>query len=148
MTENKKRINVYIPMETYVKVTQSGESLTEAIINSLDLYLSENKPDNDTKVSQDLNLEVLNLQEARIKELQQLIKDNDGNLQARIEDLKTQLQAVYGQLSIKDDQIKDQNENMTKQAFHIQSLIQENSRLNVKLLPENKEAKKPWYKFW
>jgi hypothetical protein len=42
----------------------------------------------------------------------------------------------------------DRNENMYKQAIHIQSLIQENSRLNIKLLPENTEKSKPWWKFW
>ena len=38
---------------------------------------------------------------------------------------------------------------MHKQAVHIQILIQEqNSRLNIKLLPENTDSKKPWWKFW
>jgi hypothetical protein len=47
------------------------------------------------------------------------------------------------QIGIKDSLIE-------KQAFHIQSLIQENSKLNVKLLPEAQEAKKdkPWWRFW
>ena len=70
------------------------------------------------------------------------------NQQARIEDLKTQVHAFYGQLQVKDEQIEKLNENMHKQAVHIQTLIQENSRLNVKLLPENLEIKRPWWKFW
>ncbi|MHB8103190.1 MAG: hypothetical protein ACYDEF_13740 [Methanosarcina sp.] len=57
-------------MEIYVKVTQSGESLTDAITNSLELYFAD-KPDNnnDIEVSQD----ILGLQ-AKIKELQEHIK--------------------------------------------------------------------------
>jgi hypothetical protein len=51
-------------------------------------------------------------------------------------------------MSIKDEQIEKLNENMYKQAVHIQSLIQENSRLNIKLLPENAEKSKPWWRFW
>ena len=43
-------------------------------------------------------------------------------------------------------EIDVKNSQIEKQAFHIQSLIQENSRLNIKLLPENN--KKPWWKFW
>ncbi|MFZ2500146.1 hypothetical protein [Methanosarcina sp.] len=73
---------------------------------------------------------------------------NSGTQQARIEDLKTQIQALYDQLHVKDDQIEKLNENMHKQAVHIQTLIQENSRLNIKLLPESIEDKKPWWKFW
>ena len=73
---------------------------------------------------------------------------NYENLQSRIEDLNTQIQALYDQLHVKDEQIEKLNENMHKQAVQIQTLIQENSRLNVKLLPDNTENKKPWWKFW
>lgn len=55
---------------------------------------------------------------------------------ARIKDLKTQIQALYEQLYTKDEQINQLNEVIQKQAVHIQSLIQENSKLNTKLLPE------------
>lgn len=52
------------------------------------------------------------------------------------------------QLSRKDDQIRQLNEITQKQAVHIPSLIQENSKLNLKLLPETTENNKPWWKFW
>jgi hypothetical protein len=42
-------------------------------------------------------------------------------------------------LYAKDEQIEKLNENMHKQAVHIQTLIQENNRLSVKLLLENTE---------
>jgi hypothetical protein len=41
---------------------------------------------------------------------------------------------LYDQLHTKDDQTEKLNENMHKQAVHIQTLIPENSRLNIKLL--------------
>jgi uncharacterized phage-associated protein len=67
---------------------------------------------------------------------------------ARIEDLKTQIKALYEQLHTKDNQISQLNEVTQKQAVHIQSLIQENSKLNMKLLPEITENNKPWWKIW
>jgi DNA repair exonuclease SbcCD ATPase subunit len=160
MRENQKRVNVYIPTDLYVLCTQSGYSLTEAIIKGLELVLTPQEAANNTKDKSDL----LELQEARIRELQEQInvkenqidgKENNELQQARIDDLKIQIQALYGQMSIKDEQLhtKDEqieklNENMHKQAVHIQSLIQENSRLNIKLLPDNTEKSKPWWRFW
>ena len=67
-----------------------------------------------------------------------------ARLQARSEELeKSEKDKEYlkGQIAIKDQQLD-------KQAFSLQSVIQENSRLNVKLLPENTEVKKAWWKFW
>jgi hypothetical protein len=55
-------------------------------------------------------------------------------------EMEKQLEFLKGQIVIKDQQIE-------KQAFSLQSVIQENSRLNVKLLPENTEKKK-WWMFW
>jgi regulator of replication initiation timing len=59
----------------------------------------------------------------------------------KIEDLKTQIDLISDQLSRKDEQITQLNEVTQKQAVHIQSLIQENSKLNMKLLPEITEKK-------
>jgi hypothetical protein len=50
------------------------------------------------------------------------------------------------QVGVKDEQIEKLNGAVEKQAVHIQSLIQENSRLNIKILPET--TKKLWWKFW
>ena len=93
------------------------------------------------------NKEMLQLQ-LRIQELQNQLNAKDESQKDRITDLKNQIQILQDQLHTKDEQIKDQNENMHKQAVHIQSLIQENSKLNTKLLPENTEYKKPWRRFW
>ena len=43
-------------------------------------------------------------------------------------------------------EIDVKNSQIEKQAFHIQGLIQENSKLNIKLRPE--DIKKHWWKFW
>ena len=93
------------------------------------------------------NKEMLQLQ-LRIQELQNQLNAKEESQKDRITDLKNQIQILQDQLHTKDEQIKDQNENMHKQAVHIQSLIQENSKLNTKLLPENTEDKKPWWRFW
>ncbi len=63
------------------------------------------------------------------------------------EDLRKQIDLMSEQLNRKDEQISQLNEVTQKQAVHIQSLIQENSKLNMKLLPEVTESK-PWWKFW
>lgn len=68
-------------------------------------------------------------------------------LRERIEDLRKQIDLMSDQLGKKDDQISQLNEATQKQAVHIQSLIQENSKLNTKYLPEVTE-KKPWWKIW
>ena len=145
-----KRININIPMDMYLKVSESKYTLTEAITEGLILLLSGSSSNENDKINQD----ILNLQESRIKDLQTYnetlireledlkkkepenkeilllqesrikeLKDNDGRQQARIEDLKAQIQAIYDQLQTKDEQIKDQNENMHKQAVHIQTLL-------------------------
>jgi hypothetical protein len=58
---------------------------------------------------------------------------------------RTQIELLTQQLLAKDEQISQLNEATQKQAVHIQSLIQENSRLNSRLLPEP-GAKKKWWK--
>jgi len=78
--------------------------------------------------------------------------DNDvlvsHGLRERIEDLRKQIDLMSDQLGRKDEQITQLNEVTQKQAVHIQSLIQENSKLNMKLLPEKTENNKRWWKFW
>ncbi len=67
--------------------------------------------------------------------------NNDDYLRARVSDMVEQIDFLKSQVTTKDSQLE-------KQAFHIQSLIQENSKLNIKLLPENAEKSKPWWRFW
>jgi DNA repair ATPase RecN len=150
-----KKIQVWVPLKIWNKVISMGySSPTETVLKALQLLTTESQ---ETPMSQDIGDLKARVEEkdVRIRELQEQMKVNDMHQQNRIDDLKTQIQAFHDQLQVKDEQlhtkdeqIKDQNENMHKQAVHIQSLIQENSRLNTKLLPEETEKKNPWWRFW
>jgi hypothetical protein len=78
--------------------------------------------------------------------------DDDANgsseLKSRLSDALAQVEFLKGQIAIKDNQIAIKDQQIDKQAFSLQSVIQENSRLNIKLLPENAEKSKPWWRFW
>jgi uncharacterized protein (DUF3084 family) len=139
--------------------SENCDTVCDTICNTKNDTVSQNVSQN---VSQTNNGDIGSLEESESRGCDTNTKTVSQNAvqlsmeqKARIEDLKTQIQALYEQLHTKDEQlstkdvqIKDQNENMHKQAVHIQTLIQENSRLNVKLLPENTENKKPWWRFW
>jgi dsDNA-specific endonuclease/ATPase MutS2 len=58
-----------------------------------------------------------------------------------IQNMNNQIELLISQLSKKDEQIE-------KQSYHIQTLIQENGKLNIKLLPEKTEYHRPWWRFW
>lgn len=58
-------------------------------------------------------------------------------MRGRIDDLLASVEFLRQESTAKNTQIE-------KQAYHIQSLIQE----NVKLLPANTEVKKKWFEFW
>lgn len=93
---DRKRINVYIPMEIYVKVTRSDYNLTDAIVKGLDLLLSD-KPKNEDTVNK--------------------------QLYERITDLQEQIRVHSIQLETKDTQIGKLTETMQAQAIHIQTLL-------------------------
>lgn len=142
MSQGRIQVSARISKELYDKCIHLSDNMTCAINTGLELLCkqSENNNENICNTSENSNGELM----ARVEE-----KDS------RIEDMKLQVQALYEQLRIKDEQlqVKDNqieklNENMHKQAVHIQTLIQENSKLNMKLLPETIEVKQPWYKFW
>ena len=133
--DDKVRVNARISKELYDNICQEYDSMTMAINEALELLI-ESK------------------QEPPHNEYDNIRQPNIQELRARIEDLKAQVDLLTGQLTIKDNQIavKDnqianKDSQIEKQAFSLQSVIQENSRLNVKLLPENTEKKK-WFEFW
>lgn len=113
--------------------------MAPAIIEALELLASikegiqsPNDTTKDTNGTEELG--------AKIGYLERQIVDKEK----QIDDKEREMEFLKGQITIKDQQLD-------KQAFSLQSVIQENSRLNVKLLPENTEkqgAKKPWFKFW
>jgi len=152
MPEAKVMVSARVPKELYDICIQRYNNMTIAINAGLELL-------RDKDCIQDENVCVLNeyssnnhdllkLQETRIAELQ-------ANNQERIYDLKAQIQALNEQIQAKDEQIKELNKNMNGLIFPLHNLtqdntnlLQENSRLNTKLLPENVEIKKPWWRFW
>ena len=168
---NHKKIQVWIPLPLWNELVSMGySSPTNAVITALQLLTTKSQDtpidSQETPMSNELGELKMRLEEkdARIGDIkiqvelltEQLRKQNASdelkitelkeNYHNRIEDFKTQMYSLDNQLRTKDDQIEKLNENMHKQAVHIQTLIQEISQLNVKLLPES--TKKPWYRFW
>ena len=120
--EDKIRVTARISKELDTKIHRYYTNMAPAIIEGLELLVAtkENiQSPNGTKESQ----------------------EDTGELRARIGDNEKQIEFLKGQIAIKDQQLD-------KQAFSLQSVIQENSRLNVKLLPETTETKTRWWKIW
>ena len=72
-------------------------------------------------------------------------------MKSRFIDALAQVEFLKGQIAIKDNQLTIKDQQIDKQAFSLQLVIQENSRLNIKLLPEvpaQKEVMKKWFEFW
>ena len=125
MPPEKIQVSARISKELHDKCIQLYDNMTTAIITGLETACKSNEnncktDENNCKTDENSN-----------KELSALLEEKDRH----IEYLK-------GQITVKDQQLD-------KQAFSLQSVIQENSRLNVKLLPEAPgEKKKPFWKFW
>jgi hypothetical protein len=116
------RVQGRVPEELYSGICQHYDNFTQAINDGLILLLSDKTG----------KLHINCHTPAQI---------DTSLLTAQIDILKSQLDVLVGQLETKDNQIE-------KQSFHIQTLISENSKLNLKLLPEKTEPKKSWWKFW
>ena len=84
---------------------------------------------------------MINQIRVRLEEKDVQLKELHTQNEMLIQNMNNQIELLISQLSKKDDQID-------KQSYHIQTLIQENGKLNIKLLPENTEHKKKWWKFW
>lgn len=159
--KEKVRVNARIPQSLYDWVCSEYDNTSQAINEGLE-NLRKSKAEEchtddiqgDTHEPQSVihehtaEINELFYELKRALETLEVAEKNYETQQARIEDLKTQIQELYDQLHTKDGQIEKLNENMHKQAVHIQTLIQENSRLNIKLLPENAQIKKSWWKIW
>jgi uncharacterized protein (DUF3084 family) len=114
-------------------------------INQSELRINQNEPiinQNEPTINQ--NEPIINQMHVRLEEKESQIKEIRVQNEILIQNMNNQIELLSSQLSKKDEQIE-------KQSYHIQSLIQENSKLNIKLLPEStkaKELKKPWWRFW
>lgn len=164
--EDKVKINARVPKSLYDWIGSEYGNVSQAVNEGLELLKESKAEDCDTNSPQNSPQNgdvVAPLKESRsgdcdtnssqkptsqTEELKAALETLKTAEQARIEDMKVQVQALYDQLHIKDEQIEKLNENVHTQAVHIQTLIQENSRLNVKLLPETTGSKKSWWKFW
>lgn len=134
-----RRINALIPDELYERLNDSDVSITRIVNEALTYYL-DNKDEldeceNELKTTQN-ELEKLTEIQNALKESNQILTKELEEAGKRENNYMLQMQQ---QISAKDSQLE-------KQAVHIQSLIQENSKLNMKLLPD--PNKKPWWKFW
>jgi septal ring factor EnvC (AmiA/AmiB activator) len=135
--DDKIRVNGRVSRELYVDISTYYANITTAINDALELLRQE-------KTGQ------------LHKDCGRNIQNDASSIQAQLEATHMQLEAFRMQIDAANTQIEFLKEQIgvkdsliEKQAFHIQSLIQENSRLNVKLLPENTEKKvKSWWRFW
>jgi chromosome segregation ATPase len=146
LKEDRIRVNARIPKSMYDWICSEYDNLSQAVNDGLET-LKESKAaycHTESNKSQRTDIQDQNDIHAHTNINADVIPEQ----KARIEDMKSQVQELYEQLHTKDEQIEKLNENMHKQAVHIQSLIQENSRLNTKLLPEETGKKNPWWKFW
>jgi Arc/MetJ-type ribon-helix-helix transcriptional regulator len=162
--EDKVKINARVPKNLYDWIGDVYGNVSQAVNEGLELLretqsvncdtIAHNSPQSSPQSSPQEPTSQNDELSKELKETLEALRNadkNNGHQQARIDDLKSQVQVLYEQLHTKDEQIEKLNENMHKQAVHTQSLIQEISRLNIKSLPEaptEKEIKKPWYKFW
>jgi len=127
--DDKIRVSARISKELYDNVLKIDDNFTRALIAAL-TALTENK-EKDRQTDND-NVKT----------------NDDSELKARLDLTKGQLDIMTAQVEYLKGQIVIKDQQLDKQAFSLQSVIQENSRLNIKLLPENKEAKKSWWQFW
>ena len=140
MQPKKKQITARIPVELHDKCNALYDNMTDAIIAALEMLCNAERNANESNCNANCNANepVCNANESINGELHARIEEKD----ILINELRSQNNILAGQLQTKDTQIE-------KQSYHIQSLIQENSRLNVKLLPEAPaKKKKHFWKFW
>ena len=136
--EDKVRVNGRVPQELYADVCKYYANITTAINDAFELL----RQDKTGQLHKDCS-----------KNMQNDASSIQGQLDAtlmQLEAFRMQLDAANTQIEFLKEQIGVKDSLIEKQTFNIQSLIQENSRLNVKLLPEARAAdkKKPFWKFW
>jgi DNA integrity scanning protein DisA with diadenylate cyclase activity len=102
---------------------------SELTINQIESIINQNEPN------------MVNQIQVRLKEGESQIREIRAQNEILIQNMNNQIELLISQLSKKDEQIE-------KQSYHIQTLIQENGKLNIKLLPEKTEYNKPWWRFW
>jgi hypothetical protein len=157
--EDKIRVSARISKELDARIRQHYASAAQAINEALELlaeikegtYTPTNANGTNSNTGNDAGKTDTRAHNANLG-----VDDNSGNdakcnsdLKSRLTDTLTQVEFLKGQITIKDNQLAIKDQQIDKQAFSLQSVIQENSRLNVKLLPESTEKRvKSWWRFW
>lgn len=122
MTEPGKRVNVRIPAQLYSEIEKSDITVTEAIVQGLELLF---------KKDEGISLEDI----IQLKD-EALVHSNE-----RISSLEDQLDIKDKQMNVKDSQIAELTKAMNAQAVHLQTLLSQKAI-------ESPNAKKPWWRFW
>jgi len=156
-TEDRIRVSARISKELDTRLRQHYASAAQAINEALELLVAMKEgtftPSGADRYADGTNFNA----NAANNNANGTNNDADGarDLKDRLTDVLAQVEFLKGQITIKDNQItaKDnqiaiKDQQLDKQAFSLQSVIQENGRLNLKLLPESTGVKKPLWRFW
>jgi hypothetical protein len=127
--EDRVRVASRISKELDARLRQFYSTSSSAIPDALELLAS--------------NKERVDVKSGATKE-----KIDDDILSPQIDAMKERINDLLASIEFMKQEITVKNTQIEKQAYHIQSLIQENNRLNIKLLPEMPEEKRKWWKFW
>lgn len=143
------KIQARVPRSTWIQLESfrfksQNEAVNyafEKLIEQKNINQSELITNQNESTSNQNKLNMINQIQVRLEEKESQIKEIRAQDEILIQNMNNQIELLSSQLLKKDEQIE-------KQSYHIQSLIQENGRLNIKLLPENAEKNKPWWRFW
>ena len=92
MTEEKKRVNVLVPLDLHKKVTDLGYGLTEGIIAGLELLITPSETP-----------EIIRIQDERIQDMQEQLKVKDAQIAKLTDTMQAQsvhLQTLINQKAI------------------------------------------------
>ena len=145
--DDKVRVTARISKDLDTRIHRFYNNMAPAIIEGLELLATSKEnvlsPNDTNKNIEDTDKDTKEL-ETQLSDKEKTIGDNEktiedlerklGDKDTIIGDKEKEIEFLKGQIVIKDQQIE-------KQAFSLQSVIQENSRLNLKLLPEAQETK-------
>ena len=118
--DDKIRVSARISKDLYDSVLKIDDNFTRALITALTALTEDKEKDRQT-------------------DNDKFKTNDDSELKARLDLTKGQLDIMTAQVEYLKGQIVIKDQQLDKQAFSLQSVIQENGRLNVKLLPENTE---------
>jgi hypothetical protein len=127
--DDKIRVSARISKDLYDSVLTIDDNFTRALIAALTAFTEDKEEDCQT-------------------DNDSFKTNDDRELKARLDLTKGQLDIMTAQVEYLKGQITIKDQQLDKQSFSLQSVIQENGRLNLKLLPESTEIKKPWWRFW